>query len=172
MKEKIKEFEEIYNSTYNYILKYIICRCSNLDDVNDILQETYTEFYKVLKRNYEVKNDKAFLIRIAKNKIIENFNQKKVKMFSNYYEDEEIDFDAGINIEEDFITKDNIEKIWRYLKKKDQTIAKIFYLHFSLEMTFKEISEELSMKEATVKTNLYRMLEKMKIEFGGNDIEE
>lgn len=171
MKEKIKEFEGIYNSTYNYILKYIICKCSNLDDVNDILQETYTEFYKVLKRNYEVKNDKAFLIRIAKNKIIENFNQKKVKMFSNYYEDEEIDFDAGIDIEEDFITKDNIEKIWKYLKKKDQTIAKIFYLHFSLEMTFKEISEELSMKEATVKTNLYRMLEKMKIEFGGNDIE-
>lgn len=171
MKEKIKEFEEIYNSTYNYILKYIICRCSNLDDVNDILQETYTEFYKVLKRNYEVKNDKAFLIRIAKNKIIENFNQKKIKMFSNYYEDEEIDFDAGIDIEKDFITKDNIEKIWKYIKKKDQTIAKIFYLHFSLEMTFKEISEELSMKESTVKTNLYRMLEKMKIEFGGNDIE-
>lgn len=171
MKEKVKEFEEIYNSTYNYILKYIICRCSNLDDVNDILQETYTEFYKVLKRNYEVKNDKAFLIRIAKNKIIENFNQKKVKMFSNYYKNEEVDFDAGINIEDDFITKDNIEKVWKYLKKKDQTIAKIFYLHFSLEMTFKEISEELSMKEATVKTNLYRMLEKMKIEFGGDDIE-
>lgn len=171
MKEKVKEFEEIYNSTYNYILKYIICRCSNLDDVNDILQETYTEFYKVLKRNYEVKNDKAFLIRIAKNKIIENFNQKKVKMFSNYYKNEEIDFDAGIDIEEDFITKYNIEKVWKYLKNKDQTIAKIFYLHFSLEMTFKEISEELSMKEATVKTNLYRMLEKMKIEFGGDDIE-
>ena len=42
----LKEFEIIYKNTYNKILKYVICKCSNLDDVNDIIQETYIEFYK------------------------------------------------------------------------------------------------------------------------------
>lgn len=175
MKENTEAFEKIYNSTYNQILKFIICRCSNLEDVNDIIQETYIEFYKALKSDYKIENNKAFLIGIAKNKIMKSINKKKVKIFSDYYKTErenlEIDFDAGIDIEQEFITKDNIEKIWNYLKRKNQTVAKIFYLHFSLEMTFKKISEELEMNEATVKTNLYRMLDKMKKEFGGEIIE-
>ena len=48
----LKEFEIIYKNTYNKILKYVICKCSNLDDVNDIIQETYIEFYKKLKEGF------------------------------------------------------------------------------------------------------------------------
>lgn len=52
MKNKIlqKNFEEIYNSTYKNTLKYIIVHCNNMDDVNDIIQDTYTEFYKKLQK--------------------------------------------------------------------------------------------------------------------------
>ena len=37
----LKQFDKIYNLTYNHVLKYIICKCSNIEDVNDIIQETY-----------------------------------------------------------------------------------------------------------------------------------
>lgn len=45
----LENFEEIYNNTYTYTLRYILCKCSNIDDVNDLLQETYVELYKILK---------------------------------------------------------------------------------------------------------------------------
>ena len=46
----LENFEEIYKATYNSTLKYIICKCSNIEDVNDLLQDTYVELYKILKR--------------------------------------------------------------------------------------------------------------------------
>ena len=47
-KVNLKQFNEIYNKTYNQTLKYIICKCSNIEDVNDIIQETYLELYKAI----------------------------------------------------------------------------------------------------------------------------
>lgn len=77
-----------------------------------------------------------------------------------------------MDIEIDFITKENMDKIWQYIKKKNAEVAKIFYLYFVLEMTFKQIAVELEMKESTVKSNLYRMLKKLREEFGGEKFEK
>ncbi len=78
----------------------------------------------------------------------------------------------GIDIETDFITKNNIESIWKYIKTEDKNIAKIFYMHFMLDMTLKEIAEQLEQNESTVKSNLYRMIKKLKKNFGGEVIEK
>lgn len=43
----LENFEKIYDDTYNDTLKYILCKCSNIDDINDLLQETYVELYKI-----------------------------------------------------------------------------------------------------------------------------
>lgn len=174
--KSLKEFEQIYKETYKATLKYVICKCSNLDDVNDIIQDIYTELYKILKNETEIKDKKAFIIGIAKNKIRKYFNLKnKIKTISIFQEKDEeetiINIDSQIDIETEFITKENIEKIWKYIKQENTNTAKIFYLYFVLELTFKEISEELKMKESTVKSNLYRMLKKIQKTFGGEKIE-
>ncbi len=72
----------------------------------------------------------------------------------------------GENIELDFITKDNISKIWEYLNKKGALTFKIFYLHYTLGVTLKEISENLEMNENSVKTILYRTIKEIKKNFG------
>lgn len=73
----------------------------------------------------------------------------------------------GIDIESDFINKDNINSIWNYIKNINITSARIFYFYFILDMSFKEISEELSMNESTVKSCLYRLLRNIKSKFLG-----
>ena len=77
----------------------------------------------------------------------------------------------GIDIEANFINKHNISVIWNYLKTRDVNTAKIFYLYFVQEMTLKEISQELKQNESTIKSNLYRMLKKLKKDFGGGKFE-
>ena len=32
-------FEKFYDDTYKSVLKYTICHCNNLEDVNDIIQD-------------------------------------------------------------------------------------------------------------------------------------
>ena len=86
----LKEFEEIYKNTYNTILKYVICKCSNLDDVNDIIQETYTEFYRRLKENNKIEDKQSFIIGIARNKIMKYISHKsKAKTISIFQEKED-----------------------------------------------------------------------------------
>lgn len=86
----LKEFQIIYENTYKTTLKYIICKCSNIDDVNDIIQETYIEFYKILKKNNKINDKQAFIIGIARNKIMKYINNKsKIKTVSIFQEKEE-----------------------------------------------------------------------------------
>ena len=70
----LENFEEIYNNTYTYTLRYILCKCSNIDDVNDLLQETYVELYKILKtkKNITLENYQNYIIGIAKKKTPRN----------------------------------------------------------------------------------------------------
>lgn len=78
----------------------------------------------------------------------------------------------GIDIESEFIQKDNIDKVWNYIKNINVDIAKIFYLHFILDMTFKEISQKLDINESSIKSSLYRMLLKVKKNYYGGEINE
>lgn len=170
-------FEKIYTQTYTEILKFIICKCSNLDDVNDIIQDVYLEFYKVLETNKKIENYKSYLLGIAKNKVKQYYalrknNIKTISIFRNIDEEENIiDIEDQFDLESDFINKNNIDSIWKYLKNKNVDLAKIFYLYFVKNMTFKEISFEMNMKESTVKTNLYRTLKVLKDIFGGENSE-
>ena len=79
----------------------------------------------------------------------------------------------GIDIESDFITKDNIDRIWEYIKSINVDIGKVFYLHFILDKPFKEISKELEINESTIRNGLYRMLKNIrKAYLGGEKIEK
>ena len=69
----LKQFNKIYNKTYNHVLKYIICKCSNIEDVNDIIQETYLELYNTLIKEKNIDDYNKYLIGIAKNKIKKHY---------------------------------------------------------------------------------------------------
>ena len=45
-----RDFEKIYKETYSKVLKFAVIKCRNLDDVNDIIQDTYLELLKLLKK--------------------------------------------------------------------------------------------------------------------------
>ena len=68
--DNLKKFNTIYDKTYSDILRYIIIKCHNINDANDIIQDVYLELFNILNRK-EITDDniKSFLIGIAINKI-------------------------------------------------------------------------------------------------------
>ena len=81
-------------------------------------------------------------------------------------ENNEIQIPSDIDLEANFINKENIEEIWDYLNNKDVLIAKIFYLYYALGLKISEISTELKMNESTVKNYIYRTLKELNKKFG------
>ena len=169
----LKKFDDIYDKTYNDVLKFIICKCSNIEDVNDIIQETYIEVYKKILKNVDIDNINPFVIGIAKNKIKKYYGLLyKFKTISIFSEKDDLSVLDKIpddtDIEEIIINTTDIESIWNYLKHKKIEIQKIFYLYYNLDITIKEISKYLDLSESYVKTNLYRTLKELQ-EFLGRD---
>lgn len=161
-------FEFLYNNTYKNILKYTICHCGNLDDVNDIIQDIYTELYQTImnKKYIDLENVESYIIGIAKNKIKSHYNLIKNK-YQVQAENENLEQfrDYEIDIEKDLITKDNALQVWNYLKNKSELIARIFYLYYVMEIPIKTIANDIGLTESNVKNHLYRTQKELKEKF-------
>ena len=169
---QLNYFESLYEKTYDRTLKYIILNCHDAADVNDIVQDTYIELYKIISKKKITSLDNAggYVIGIAKNKLKKYYGLKyklnSISLFSGHDFELITMIKADINIENIIINEENMQDIWSFLKKKPAIICKIFYLHYYLELTLKEIAKELKMKESTVKSHLYRTLKEMNKVFG------
>lgn len=170
---RLNDFDNIYNETYHTILRYIIGKCQNLDDVNEILQDSYVELYHTLQRKKALKLDdiNAYLKGITKN-IIKKFYRKKYKERSEVlYFANDLDYidtkeEDEQDLEADFITRENVQQIWNYLNNKNVLIAKIFYLYFTLGLKISDIAIELELTESATKNYIYRTLKELKEVFG------
>ena len=146
-----------------------MCKCANIDDVNDLLQDTYIELYKILKRKKYIvlENCQNYVIGIAKKKIQRHYgllySLKIYSIFSDTGEEEyELDISSDIDLEADIITKLNAEKVWKYIKEKDIKVIKVFYLYYYLELKISEIAKRLNLSESNVKNILYRTIKDIK----------
>lgn len=172
----LEKFNKIYHDTYKNTLKYILIHCNNLDDVKDLVQETYLDFYKYLLRNDLNKIDDIdrYIIGISKN-ILNKYYHSKYKDYNvvSIYQDEEDEkiMNSDVNLELQFITKENVQEVWKYIKNKDIKIAKIFYCYYHLDMKIIEIAVEMQIKESTVKNYIYRTIRELQQIFKMEDYE-
>lgn len=168
------KFNEIYDKTHLDLLKYVIIKCHNINDANDIMQETYLEFWNIInKKELSDINIKSYLIGIANNKIKKHYTLlqkfKTISLFGINDKDRELieSLEDGMNINEIIIQKDNWNTIWKFIKsKKNQDIPKVFYLYYKLELSVKEISKELQRSESYIKHLIYRTLQELQNNFG------
>ena len=179
----ISRFNEMYDSTNKYILKFITAKCGNPSDINDIFQETYMELYQLMsKRGVDyITNEKALVLRIAKQKIARHYSLlKRLQMFVSMTvkneENENIEMelsDADIDsmlTEDCVVDKIMLENANRYIEQKSTDIQKIFYLFYNMGSSIPEIAEELSLGESSVKNKLYRTIKELRnlLMKGGN----
>lgn len=169
-------FTQLYEETYDELLKYIVTHCSNLEDANEILQDTYLDFYRALKRRNIIQDPRSYLFAIAKNKVKKHYTLfyrfKTISLFTSIKDtnNEIQDLIADdTDLEEQIMINLEIEEVWAHLKQKKQIIQKVFMLYYYFEMTHKEIAEALSISESSVKNYLYRTLKELRKEMNQDD---
>lgn len=170
-----KDFEQIYRQTYNKLIRYIVVKCNNIDDINDILQETYMELLKKIRKrkNLEVENINNFIYGIANNIIKRHFHKKKLEkivyLYSNDEEDTPLDIEDTFDLEQDFITKENVDRVWQYINTKDLLTTKVIYLYFILGLKISDVANELNISESNAKNKIYRTLKELKVNLGKDE---
>jgi RNA polymerase sigma-70 factor (ECF subfamily) len=168
-------FNKVYDDTYNHTLKYVILRCSDLNNISDIMQEVYLDLYKVIskKGTDHIRNYEAYTIKLAKAKVYKNYSllEKLKKLVPLYNENNQGDDTLADTIADDAFENDvenlvissrTAEDIWNIIRKKPQDIQRIFYLYYICDLEIRVIAKEMNLGEATVKTKLYRTLKNIR----------
>lgn len=164
----LKLFDEIYDETYNDILKYVVLRSNNLEDAQDIVQNTYIALFKQMFKKKDIQDSTSYLKGIASHKVMDYYRFKyRAKIVSLFEKKDEsatiLDFvPSEEDIEKITIRKENVENIWSFLKTKKTVISKIFFLYYYCDETIDEIANDLSLTSSNVKNHLYRTLKELK----------
>lgn len=160
----------VYNETYDDVFRYILSKCRNTDDIGDLIQNTYLNFYKALTKKTNIIDYKKYLIRIARNEVFRHYGvlkaaQNYIPIFSLDGDDEFYILKEDLKEEHNFDEKILCDSIWELIKTKDILTFKIFILYFKNDLKIKEISKTLNVSESTVKNKLYRTMKQINKEF-------
>lgn len=170
-------FNDAYVRTFNAVSRYVTSHASRFQDSEDIIQNVYTRFYKrICEKGYaDIESAEAFLINIAKfecRTFLAGFvkRREKVRNLSDFSEEESAALDAELSrdvplLEEVMANKILAKQIFDDIMKNDETVGEIFYLHFVCDMKLDEVAKALGLNVSTVKTKLYRTIERQKKKF-------
>ena len=161
-------FSDIVDRCYKRVFQVAMGMLSERDQALDITQEVFLKAFK----SYNSFNFNAavetWLIRITINKVRDHLRRERVKRFlflrSEDTKEKKMDMVANSrpspheNLEGNKLKADIIS-FQKSLKGRER---EVFALRFGNEHTIKEISTLLGISQSSVKTHLYRALEKAK----------
>lgn len=145
------------------ITNYASIQLSN-EDIEEILIDTFLVFWK--NSSNTIICPKAYLIGIAKNLV-----REKIRNYHFTYDISDFENTLPYNDNIDFILEKrekirNLQISYKSLNEIDFKILGLFY--YNLKST-KDISKELNISEANVRTRLVRIRKKLKKILGGNN---
>ncbi len=166
-------FNSVYDDTIKSVTRFIVSKCGNFEDAEDMVQNVYTRFFqRISQKGYEdIESPEAFLINIAKFECKTYFSVKKknekVSSFADYSEEEMVNIEAEMSkpqksLEDIMCNKLLAKKIFDDIVNTDEMTGQIFYLHFVCDMKLEDVATALDVKLSTVKNKLYRTIERLR----------
>jgi RNA polymerase sigma-70 factor (ECF subfamily) len=135
--------------------QYLLSRCHNCHDADDVVQDTFINAYKYLHTYKTTWQFNTWLFTIA-NRLIAKQNKKYYRNHSDL-----TDCHASVELEELTFDKDNI---WIQVKKvvSSQSYDVLWFFYVE-ELPVKEIAKILQRSTSWVKINLYRSKKKLSV---------
>lgn len=150
-------FQKLYSEHYKALYKLALSLVHNIDDTEDLIQESFVIAYRKLNSLRENQLFKAWITKILVNQA---YKLLKYRAMCAPYS--LIDLDQ-LQVWNDNLETSEIELLHtiRNLRQKDQLIIKLRYF---AGLSIKEIATQLNCSENTTKSRLYRAIEKLKKE--------
>lgn len=171
-------FDAVYAETIGPVSRFVVSHAARFQDTEDIVQNVYTRFYKrISEKGYaDIESTEAFLINIAKfecRSMFAGFRRRKDRdvILSDIDEEQSAAIEAEMSrdqklLEDIMADKILAKQIFDDIMSGDEMTGRIFYLHFVCDMKLEEVANRLDIKLSTVKTKLYRTIEKQKKKYG------
>ena len=158
-------FEHLFNRYRDSIYQLYMQRTrGNVDDTNDLLQETFVKVYLNLQRYSSRFTFGQWVYTIARNTFIDYTRRRRDDTVSIDYVGEGIGVSGslgGPTPEEHLITHQSQVQLEGLLAKMSPRYRELIELRFFREFSYEEIAAKLSLPMGTVKTQIHRAREQL-----------
>jgi RNA polymerase sigma-70 factor (ECF subfamily) len=164
-------FQELVSMFQEDIHRLVYYRIYSQMDAEDITQEVFVQAYRKLKNLNDTQKFRSWLYSIAVNRCNDFLRKRKFLSLLQFRSAQEQEFmDAGkgmVNDYNDPIAKKRFwEQVRSLLDKLSVMEREVFTLRFMDQQSINDISAILDKSESTVKTHLYRALNKVRKDSG------
>lgn len=153
----LENLTENYNEFLDQIFRFIYFRTNNKEIAEDLTQDCFLSVIKYIKENH-VDNLRAFLYKIAKNKLIDYYRKKNRVFYTSETIEEKYEPISNDDILEKQDIKIIIEKL-QLLNEEDRDILIMRYLE---DLEIKNIAEIIGKSQITTRVKIFRALRKAK----------
>jgi RNA polymerase sigma-70 factor (ECF subfamily) len=159
-------FEQLIEIHQGGIFRMVYARVQSRTDAEDLVQDVFLKAYGSLGALRDPELFKAWLYRIAVNKVKDfRRRQKFASLFSFSEEGKEQDHpDMGPDSYDQLVGKQFWTRFDEFIGKLPRLQQEVFRLRFLDHLSIAEIALTLERSESTVKTHLYRAIVKFKNE--------
>ena len=150
----------IYDRNYKKVYGYFFRMTKDAEASRDLTQNV---FVKILKYSHSWKEDKTFaywLFRIARNILVDFFNENK-KFYGTEYDQEIAEMDQTASIKEQD-TKEKFEILLDAMAKLPPPYRELIELNRFQGFSYKEIAKTIASTENAVKVKTFRAIQKLK----------
>ena len=151
-----KEAEEILNTIGNSILRLALSYLHNIEDAEDILQETMIKFVTVRPVFESESHRKAWLMRVASNLAKNRIDYNRVR------DTMELNEEIVGEVQEDLDKGDEYKAIWDAVRALPVHQREAIHLFYQEGYSTAEIAGITGRREATVRSDLKRARDKLK----------
>jgi RNA polymerase sigma-70 factor (ECF subfamily) len=152
-------FNFLLDTFWNDVYAFQLKRTQNENDAEDITIQTFSKAFDKINSYKEDFKFTTWLITISKNIHIDLVRKEK-KTIQNTSKDNDENYleivDDSPTPEDKIITEQNLAKLLRDIKKLKPHYQEVINLRYFQELSYKEISEELSEPINNVKVKLLR----------------
>lgn len=145
-----RQAERFLDDYGNNILRLAYSYLHNLNDAEEILQDTLIQYLKTLPRLESREHEKAWLLRVAG-----NLSKNKIEYNKRRYTDE---------INEELIAeeREDLSFVWEAVKELPDKYREVIHLHYYEGYQTAHIAKILKRNESTIRSDLRRGRERLR----------
>ena len=164
---EIKKFEELYDTYYNSVYKYIYVCVKDKWNAEDIISVVFIKVYENMTKLTSLEEAKHWIFRVAHNAVIDFYRKNaKVIPIDTFLEEGEEDKEF-----DNILIKDEFNSVKKFVEQLPEDTKKMIYLRFYGDLKFKDIAIVLDKPENTIKTTVSRALRKIKDSYERSKLE-
>jgi RNA polymerase sigma-70 factor, ECF subfamily len=157
-KGKQSAYNTLLNTFWKDIYNFQMSKTNDEEEAEDITIKTFAKAFDKIDTYDAQYNFKTWLFSISRNITIDHFRKQKPDLISIYKHQKEVAnvYDEEPSPADKLIQKQNLAQLLGYIKQLKAHYKEVIHLRYFMEMSYKEISEEINEPVNNVKIKLLR----------------